>query len=110
MTFSIRELSRAKNDKGQIFEWLHERSRAGAIAWLVAYDELVERLKSDANVFPAAQEIADLDVNVREALFRTRRGRFYRALFLIEQNTVFILRIRGPGQPPVDTHDIEMSR
>lgn len=106
MTFAVRELRKAKADKRQIFEWLHERSRPGAIAWLAAYDAMVERLKTGADRFGEAVENADLDLNVREALFKTRRGRVYRALFLVEANAVYVLRVRGPGQAPVTPADL----
>jgi plasmid stabilization system protein ParE len=101
MSFTVRELRKAKADKRLIFEWLHEQSRPGALAWLAAYDAMVERLKSAADAFGEAYENVDLDIHVREALFKTRRGRVYRALFVVEGKDVYILRVRGPGQAPV---------
>lgn len=102
MTFVVRELRKAKADKRAIVLWLHERSPQGASAWLTAYDQMVERLSRNADSLPPAIENPALAMDVREALFRTRRGRIYRALLIIEANEVFILRIRGPGQAPVD--------
>jgi len=106
MTFTVRELRKAKADKRLIFEWLHERSRDGAIAWLAAYDAMIERLKVGAGTFGDAYESADLDIDVKEAHFKTRRGRVYRALFAVEDNDVYILRVRGPGQAPVTPADL----
>ncbi|REJ91327.1 MAG: hypothetical protein DWQ34_08950 [Planctomycetota bacterium] len=107
MTFKVRELRKARVDKRRIFEWLHQRSRPGAIAWLAAYDRLIERLKSNADSFAESFENADLEMEVKEAFFKTRRGRIYRALFIIEAEEVFILRLRGPGQGPVNDRDVE---
>lgn len=107
MTFNVSELRKAKADKRRIFEWLHQQSRAGAIAWLAAYDRMVERLKVNAGTCSEAYEDADLDMDVKEALFKTRRGRVYRALFVVDGGHVYILRVRGPGQAPVDADDIE---
>jgi plasmid stabilization system protein ParE len=107
MTFPVRELRRAKADKRRMFEWLHERSRPGAVAWLAAYDRMIERLKSNADSFAEAFENADLEMEVKEVLFKTRRGRVYRALFVIESDDVFILRVRGPGQGAVDAGEID---
>lgn len=107
MKFQVRELRKATTDIRHIFTWLFERSPSGAAAWLSAYDEMVERLKTDAATFAEAHENADLDQDVKQALFKTRRGRIYRALFLIEADEVFILRVRGPGQAPIQTDDIE---
>ena len=47
ISFLVRELPKATQDKEQIFHWLYERSGAGAIAWLDVYDSLAERLKQD---------------------------------------------------------------
>jgi hypothetical protein len=47
-----------------------------------------------------APESQDVEFEVRQALFKTRRGCVYRALFFIERSTVYILRVRGPGQAP----------
>jgi plasmid stabilization system protein ParE len=107
MSFLVRELSKARQDKEHIFRWLYERSPAGAFAWLDAYDSLAERLKQDAATFGLAPESADCEFDVRQALFKTRRGRVYRALFLIEGTEVFILRVRGPGQATVIPQEIK---
>ena len=101
MSFQVYELPKAKADKRHIFEWLHERSRQGAIAWLNAYDAVIERLKSQADVFADAFENKGcLHVDVKQAFFKTRRGRVYRMLFFIDGRDVFVLRVRGPGHCP----------
>jgi len=107
MKFQVRELAKAKADKRHIFKWLHERSPSGAIAWLDAYDKMIDRLGTNADTFAAAHENADLDMDVKQALFKTRRGRVYRALFIIDRANVFVLRVRGPGQAPVDASEME---
>ena len=106
MTFTVRELPKAKQDIRSIFAWLHQHSPAGAAAWLDAYDALIERLSRDAESFGAAQERRDCDLPVRQALFKTHRGRVYRVIYFIEGNDVFVLRVRGPGQAPVWPQDI----
>jgi hypothetical protein len=106
MSFIVRELPKARQDKDSIFRWLDERSPAGAIAWLDAYDALLERVEQDAESFGLAPEKQDCDFDVRQGLFKTRRGRVYRALFFIDGQDVYILRVRGPGQAPVIPEDI----
>jgi len=39
-----------------------------------------------------------VDFEVREVLFKTRRGLVYRALYTIRGDEVFVLHVRGPGQ------------
>jgi plasmid stabilization system protein ParE len=101
MNRSVRELPKAKQDKHSIFRWLYERSPSGAASWLRAYDLLVEQLGRDASSFGEALENKGCDFDVRQALFKTARGRVYLALFFIEDDVVYILRIRGPGQGPI---------
>ena len=107
MKFKVREVRKATSDKRHIFEWLHSQSRSGAVSWLAAYDRMVTRLKSHADTCASAFECEDLDFDVRQILFKTRRGRVYRALFIIENNEVFILRVRGPGQAAIDADELQ---
>lgn len=104
---SSAELPKARQDKDSIFRWLEERSPTGALAWLDAYDLLVDSLKQDAATFGLALESVDCEFEIRQALFKTRRGRVYRALFFIEGGDVFIARVRDPGQAPVMPQQIK---
>lgn len=101
MTFAVFELPKAKTDKRRIVRWIVQRSPQGASAWLNAYDRMNERLQTDAVAMPVAEESRDLELEVRQILFKTRRGRIYRAVFHIDGSNVYILRERGPGQAPV---------
>lgn len=101
MSFAVYELPKALLDKRQIFTWLFERSPQGAAAWLNAYDEMVERLRMAAASLALAQENSELDLETREIMFKTKRGRVYRAVFHLDGENVFILRLRGPGQAPI---------
>jgi hypothetical protein len=107
MSFVVRELPNARQDKVSIFRWLDERSPTGALAWLDSYDSLLDHLKEDTATFGLALEAADCEFEIRQALFKTRRGRVYRALFFIEGGEVFIARVRGPGQAPVMPPEIK---
>jgi plasmid stabilization system protein ParE len=104
---AVRELSKARQDKESIFRWLHERSPSGAASWLRAYDALIDRLARDPASFGEAPERKDCEIDVRQALFKTRRGRVYRALFFLDGETVYVLRVRGPGQSPVESPDMQ---
>ena len=106
MTFHVRELRRAQADIRHIFSWLAERSPQGARAWLDAYDAMVARLEQSADALGPADENKDCEFDVRQALFKTSRGRVYRAIFFIEGDEVFIVRVRGPGQAPVQPDDL----
>lgn len=67
---------------------------------------MVKRLKQQAHSCALAHEHENFEWDVRQALFKTRRGRVYRALFLIEGQDVYILRVRGSGQAPVQPDEL----
>jgi plasmid stabilization system protein ParE len=98
MKFTVHELPKARADKRNIVEWLCERSPAGAAAWLNAYDRVVERLRIAADTLPLAPENHDVDLEVRQILFKTKRGRIYRAVFHLAGNDAYILRVRDQGK------------
>ena len=108
MRFFVRELPRAIEDKRQILRWLLERSRQGAAAWLNAYDDALQRLEQNADSYGQAPENDECPlVDVRQALFKTRRGRVYRIVLFIEGTDAYILRVRGPGQPPLQADELQ---
>ena len=107
MSFKVYELRRAQADIRSIAGWLAERSPQGARAWLQAYDDMIGRLEDQPLSCGPAPEREDCEFDVRQALFKTRKGRVYRALFVIEGQDAYILRVRGPGQAPVDAGELE---
>ena len=107
MTFYVKALRKAEADVRSITKYLYERSPQGAAAWLDAYRQARARLASNADSCGQAEEDEHLDIDVRQALFKTRRGRVYRMLFTIVGNEVRILRVRGPGQAPVIAEDFD---
>lgn len=106
MTFTVHELPKAKLDKRRIVAWLVERSPQGAAAWLDAYDQMVERLKTAADAMSVAAESAELDMQVRQILFKTKHGRVYRAVYYLDGVDAYILRVRGPGQSPITSDEL----
>jgi plasmid stabilization system protein ParE len=106
MTFQVRLLTRAQEDADQIYLWLRERSPMGAVAWYTALLKKIDDLAVTATACFPAPEASPLDIEIRQAFFKTRRGRTYRLLFIIDGNEVRILRVRGPGQRPVTRSDV----
>ena len=91
-------LPRAETDVDAILTYLGERSLQGAEAWCKAWENILEDLRNRPQSFSLASESALYDEEIRQALFKTRRGRIYRALFACSKNTVHVLHVRGPGQ------------
>jgi len=46
--------------------------------------------------------------DVRQALFKTRRGRIYRVLFIVVDDMVHVVAIRGYGQDLATLDDLEL--
>jgi toxin ParE1/3/4 len=107
MTFQVRTLQRASRAYNQILNYISKRSESGAVAWAKAYNAALVRLERAADTFPLAPEDEDVDFELREILFKTRRGRLYRALFTIRGNDVLILHVRGPGQDLLTSDDLD---
>jgi plasmid stabilization system protein ParE len=80
MSRDIRILSRARTDVNHIYSWLETRSPRGAAAWYQAFWVTASKLGSAAESCPLAPEAELLQRQLREAVFKTRRGRRYHCL------------------------------
>lgn len=104
MTFRVRMLRRANADFVDIVDYIHERSPQGAAAWVNAFEKAKTRLNAEG--CSEADENHRFDIEVKQALFKTRRGRVYRLVFTIVGDEVRILRVRGSGQAPIEPQDV----
>ena len=98
MMFSVILLPQAERDLDQIIGWIKNRSPQGASTWFQRWLEVLELLERSPLNCGLAPEDEDHDQVIRQVLFKTRRGRPYRALFTIRSESVYVLHIRGPGQ------------
>jgi plasmid stabilization system protein ParE len=104
MTHNVELTRRAEVDVDGILGWLRERSPQGAAAWC----EVLDKLRKQPTAYGLAPEDTDRQDEIRHVVFKTRRGRRYRALFMIRNQTVFVLHVRGPGQDVVRTDELEV--
>ena len=102
MTFKKRILTRAEFELREIFCWIEERSPEGAGRWLAAFDEAVESALRNPHSLPLAPEDEFVEFEARHFIFKTRRGRKYRAIFTIVDDELRIMHIRGSGQNVMD--------
>ena len=107
MTFHVRILRRAERDAQQIFEWIARRSPDGAVRWWNALAAAVAKLTLNPIGYGLAPEDEWTDHELRQFLFKTRRGRMYRGVFVIVADEIRVLRVRGPGQPPLESDELE---
>lgn len=68
------------------------------MAWIEKWEQTLDRLCNRPLECGIAPESADYDIEIRHTLFKTRRGRTYRALFTVVGRGVYILNVRAPGQ------------
>jgi plasmid stabilization system protein ParE len=106
MSRTLRIIERARSDVDGIFNWLVSRSVAGAISWYLAFRRAIEKVVSAPESFAEAAESHPLGRQLRQTLFKTRRGRLYRMVFEVSDTEIMILRVRGPGQSPLRRRDL----
>lgn len=98
MTYSVTLTTSAKRDVQSILRWIEERSRSGAETWYRRWLEVLGLLGKQGDSLGLAPENEDHDETIHQSVFKTRRGLAYRAVFIVRSDTVFVLRVRGPGQ------------
>ncbi len=106
MSRALRIVERARSDVDDIFNWLVHRSVPGAIAWYLAFRQAIEKVVSAPEGFAEAAEPHPLGRQLRQAFFKTRRGRAYRVVFELSDTDIIILRVRGPGQSQLRRRDL----
>lgn len=94
----VRELPKAQRDLQQIATYLRKRSPQGTHAWLDAYDAAVERVSREDYPRVPAPEAGRVEEDLHQVVFMTKRGRPYRIIYLIDSGTLYVVRVRGPGQ------------
>ena len=98
MSYVVLLMRQAELDAQTIFDWLSQRSPAGALRWYDALDEALHRLEDRPEACGRCPESDDFPETIRECFFKTKRGRAYRLLFTIVGQQVRVLHVRGPGQ------------
>lgn len=106
MSLQLRLLSVAQADVDHIYSWNRDRSPLGAVRWYAAFLRKCGEVVVQPHRFPIKEESDSVRDEIREFTFRTRRGRRYRALFAVVGDEVRVLRVRGPGQPPIELEEI----
>ena len=107
MSFVVRILRRASSDVDRIFRWLEVRSPGGAARWYAAMLSALASLETEPLRHGIAPESKALRREIRHRFFKTPHGRVYRVLFVIVDDEVRVLRVRGPGQPPLKHEELE---
>ena len=97
MSFRVVFRPQARADVAAAVAWLARTSPTTAARWRSGLFQIVEKLETNPALCPAADEAADLGLELRELLYGRRRS-IYRILFTIDGQTVNILRVRHASQ------------
>lgn len=102
----VRLSAKAERDADVIFDWIATRSKDGAGRWYDAYTLTIQSLASVGKSAILAPEADDLGIDLHQVLFKTRKGRSYRCLFFILEDTIDVVAIRGAGQDIATLDDL----
>src|SRR6266581_3233026 len=106
MSRTLRIVERARTDVEDIFNWLVLRSVRGAISWYFGLNRAIKRIAASPESYPEAPESYQLGRALRQAFFKTRRGRVYRIVFEFNDIEIIVLRVRGPGQARLGPREV----
>ena len=107
MSYRVDILARARADFDAIIGWIANRSPEGADRLTRRFQDALARLEDNPFIAPIAPKSEDLGLEVRHITFRTKSGRTFRALFVVEGTAVRVLGVRGPGEPPLTVRDLD---
>lgn len=108
MSFDVRVSRRAERDADAIFEWLAQRSKEGAVRWYHSFLHSLWSLPTQVARCGIAKEAEKLNIDLRQIHFKTRRGLVYRSLFVIQDNVIHVVGVRGAEQDYVASKAIEL--
>jgi len=105
-----RILAKARADIDHIFNWLERRSPQGAATWYSALFAAVGKITASPHGYAVVSEaLPRWNRKIHQAFFKTPRGKRYRIIFELTDTEIRILRVRGPGQPPLRGRDLPAS-
>jgi plasmid stabilization system protein ParE len=110
MSFTVIILPQAEREFQEFYDWIAARSRDGAATWAKAFLRALKSLESlESNPYGCslAPESEDWPEEIRQLVFKTRRGNRYRALLVVRQSRVYVLHLRASGQDVMTADQIQ---
>ena len=100
MSFKVVVEKEAEEDLKAAARWIAQHSSDKAILWYFDVTESIESLQTFPARCPLAPESKRFGAEIRHLLFDK-----YRILFIIEDETVYVLRIRHQAQDVLSPND-----
>jgi len=107
MSYWVHVSPAALQDLRLILDRLQARSLTGTDHWIDAYQAALVTLQENPERIALAPEATKLGIALRQLLFKTRKGRFYRLVYEIIGDEVRIYRIGAPGDRPLRSGELE---
>ena len=106
MTYPLHILRRALRDIDEKFESLRRHlGRRSASNWRHRLDSSLNSLEQHPEVWPLADEAADLGIELCQMLFGKRRH-VYRILYTFDGTTIHVHRVRHAAQDRLSSEDL----
>ena len=80
MSYSLHILPRAESDFLHMLSFIEGHSPEGAERWRQAFEDGLQRLQDNPLIYGLAPEDTHFDFELRQLLFKTKRGCTYRAV------------------------------
>lgn len=107
MTYRLEITRRAEADRNECFDFIYGESPEGAVRWLDAFEDAATAILAQPN-YGEAPESADYDETIRQKLFRTPHGRAFRLLYVMRDEVISIIHVRGAGQDTMKPDEVEL--
>jgi plasmid stabilization system protein ParE len=96
----------AVQDLDDAFAWAARKAPVTAARWLDRFKTALQRLDTNPQYCRRAREDRKVDVELREILFG-KTPNVYRVIFMIDGDTVRVLRIRRAQRRPLTRNQID---
>ena len=106
MSYRVELTEGAYADLDRLMSSFAERSPESADRLSAQFYQALPRLESFPLACGIAYESRFFPEELRHLLFEIRKGRTYRALFVVRGDVVKILAVRAPGEKPIRPDDL----
>lgn len=106
MSWTVILLPRAKADIRSVGEWFGSRNRRAESRWYAQMLRVVEKLSTNPGHHPQAEDNFNADIDLRELIVGRRRGIVHRILFTIDEQIVYVHRVRHAAQDTLSEEDL----
>ncbi len=108
MPYQVSLTPQAEVDLETILAFIQRGSQQGAQTWFSRWLDVLDELSNDAEQRLTAPENRDHAETIYNTFFETRYGNRYRCLYIIREDVIYILHIRGFGQDILKPHQLSV--